>query len=153
MVIIENVKLLVKLTDSEYQNYLNRAKNLAHSYRLPSGDLREHTPAEIARGLILSDAAEKIRNINELTNINMYEDSSYLEFLKHVKNVFSEFTRDNEYRTIDSNGLPVTKKITEEAQKIISALEGIQEIRYQYLKIRVRNSVLYVTIKPEQEAK
>ena len=147
MITVQNKKITVKLTKETYRTYLNKAHRLSYTYCLPSGAIKEHTPKEFARGLILSDAMQKLRYINDLSNFYSSEDSKCIEILKHIKNVFSEKgVKHNRYVQIDTNGLPIVKYVVEETEVRVGALEKALDLRYEYLMGRIKGCQLYVTL-------
>lgn len=84
MITVENDRIRVTVTQAVWDQYADQAKRLAHKQRLPSGDVHEHTPEQIQRGLILSEAMSKLGNASELRLLEQ-EGPDNDTILQHTK--------------------------------------------------------------------
>lgn len=65
MITVKNDRIRVTVTQEVWDSFADRAKMLAHTQTLPSGDERVNTVEQVQRGLVLSVAMSKIGNASE----------------------------------------------------------------------------------------
>lgn len=99
MITVQNDRIRVTVTQDVGKSFATAAERLAHAQVLPSGDVRVHSPEQIQRGLILSEAMSKLGNASELKFLENEEPDSFevtkLAKLTLMRNYLEQYGRYN----------------------------------------------------------